>query len=169
MKKTKIHVVPCVVIFNSEGKILLLKRARSKRNGGRWEVPGGSLRYGESPRRGALRELREETGFKLTPLDLKPVDTFGVIYPEMRVEFIIPLYAAVIDGKDPVIRPEEHENWGWFTIDQIKDMELRDETMKGAYIMVVAAKKLLEGERNGSPSGDDSSGGPGGAGVDPSK
>ncbi len=145
MKKTKIHVVPCVVIFNREGKVLLLKRARSKRNGGRWEVPGGSLRYGESPRRGALRELREETGFKLTPLDLRPVDTFGVIYPEMRVEFIIPLYTAVVDnGTDPVIRPEEHDDWGWFTIEQIKEMELRDETMKGAYIMVKAAKRLLE-------------------------
>ncbi len=145
MKKTKIHVVPCVVIFNREGKVLLLKRARSKRNGGRWEVPGGSLRYGESPRRGALRELREETGFKLTPLDLRPVDTFGVIYPEMRVEFIIPLYTAVVDnGMDPVIRPEEHDDWGWFTIEQIKEMELRDETMKGAYIMVKAAKRLLE-------------------------
>ncbi|MDK2372694.1 MAG: NUDIX hydrolase [Candidatus Korarchaeota archaeon] len=158
MKKTKIHVVPCVVIFNREGKVLLLKRARSKRNGGRWEVPGGSLRYGESPRRGALRELREETGFKLTPLDLRPVDTFGVIYPEMRVEFIIPLYTAVVDnGVDPVIRPEEHDDWGWFTIEQIKEMELRDETMKGAYIMVKAAKKLLdslnEGKMGGNVSG----------------
>ncbi len=150
MKKTKIHVVPCVVIFNREGKVLLLKRARSKRNGGRWEVPGGSLRYGESPRRGALRELREETGFKLTPLDLRPVDTFGIIYPEMRVEFIIPLYTAVVDnGLDPVIRPEEHDDWGWFTIEQIKEMELRDETMKGAYIMVKAARKLLDSLKEG--------------------
>ncbi|MDK2384586.1 MAG: NUDIX hydrolase [Candidatus Korarchaeota archaeon] len=158
MKKTKIHVVPCVVIFNREGKVLLLKRARSKRNGGRWEIPGGSLRYGESPRRGALRELREETGFKLTPLDLRPVDTFGVIYPEMRVEFIIPLYTAVVDnGVDPVIRPEEHDDWGWFTIEQIKEMELRDETMKGAYLMVKAAKKLIdslnEEKMGGSVSG----------------
>jgi len=150
LKKTKIHVVPCVVIFNREGKVLLLKRARSKRNGGRWEVPGGSLRYGESPRRGALRELREETGFKLTPLDLRPVDTFGIIYPEMRVEFIIPLYTAVVDnGLDPVIRPEEHDDWGWFTIEQIKEMELRDETMKGAYIMVKAARKLLDSLKEG--------------------
>ncbi len=155
MKKTKIHVVPCVVIFNREGKVLLLKRARSKRNGGRWEVPGGSLRYGESPRRGALRELREETGFKLTPLDLRPVDTFGVIYPEMRVEFIIPLYTAVVDnGMDPVIRPEEHDDWGWFTIEQIKEMELRDETMKGAYIMVKAAKRLLESLKLGENGGN---------------
>ncbi len=155
MKKTKIHVVPCVVIFDRKGQVLLLKRARSKRNGGRWEVPGGSLRYGESPRRGALRELREETGFRLTPLDLRPVDTFGVVYPEMRVEFIIPLYTAVVDnGVDPVIRPEEHDDWGWFTIEQIKEMELRDETMKGAYIMVKAAKKLLDSLNEGKIEGN---------------
>lgn len=147
MRKTKIHVVPCVVVFNKDGKVLMLKRARSKRNGGRWEVPGGSLRYGESPRRGALRELREETGFRLTPLDIKPVDTFGVIYPEMRVEFIIPLYTTMVEnGLSPVIRPEEHDDWGWFTVDQIREMELNDETMKGAYTMVMAAKKVLNSQ-----------------------
>ncbi len=138
------HVVPCVVVFDKSGMVLLLKRARSKRNGGRWEIPGGSLRYGESPRRGALRELKEETGFKLSPFDIKPVDTFGILYPEMKVEFIIPLYTTIIDRAEPVIRPEEHDDWGWFTISQVKEMELRDETMKGAYFMIIAAKKVME-------------------------
>lgn len=154
MKKTKMHVVPCVVIFNREGKVLLLKRAKGKRNSGRWEIPGGSLRYGESPRRGALRELREETGFKLTPSDIRPVDTFGMIYPEIQVEFIIPLYTAVVEnGLSPAIRPEEHDDWGWFTSDQIKEMELRDETMKGAYSMVMAAKRLLDLQAAGTERG----------------
>ncbi len=138
------HVVPCIVVFDKSGMVLLLKRAKSKRNGGRWEIPGGSLRYGESPRRGALRELREETGFKLSPFDIKPVDTFGMLYPEMKVEFIIPLYTVVIDGAEPVIRPEEHDDWGWFTIDQVKEMELKDETMKGAYFMIKAAKEVVD-------------------------
>jgi len=150
VKKTKIHVVPCVVIFNKERKVLLMKRAPNKRNGGKWEIPGGSLRYGESPRSGAIRELKEETGFKLSPLELIPVDTFGFIYPDMRVEFIIPLYTTVIEGKDPVIRPDEHDDWGWFSLDQVREMELTDRTMKGVYTMVAAAKRLLEGMSFGS-------------------
>ncbi|ACB07897.1 NUDIX hydrolase [Candidatus Korarchaeum cryptofilum] len=144
MRGTKIHVVPCVVVFNKEGKVLLLKRARSKRNGGKWEIPGGSLKYGESPRKGAIRELMEETGIRLNPLFIIPVDTFGFLYPEMGVEFIIPLYSVKVGEFEPRIRGEEHDGWGWFTIDEIKEMELRDESMKGAYIMVLAAKKVMD-------------------------
>ncbi len=143
-KRIKIHVVPCLAIFNREGKILLMKRAHSKRNGGKWEIPGGSLRFGESPRRGALREVREETGFRLDPLSVIPVDTFGIVYPELKVEFVIPLYATVVNGGEPVLRPEEHEDWGWFSLKQIRDMEFREEAMKGIYTMVTAAMKALK-------------------------
>ena len=144
MKKPKIHVVPCVVIFRTDGKVLLLRRNRNKRNGGRWEVPGGSLKFGESPRKAAIREVFEETGFRLDPLRVIPVDTLGILYPDSRVEFIIPLYTTVVDGVDPRIRPDEHEDWGWFSLDEVKTMELKDETMKGAYSMVATAKRTLE-------------------------
>ena len=143
-KRIKIHVVPCLAIFNKEGKVLLMKRASNKRNGGKWEIPGGSLRFGESPRRGALREVKEETGFKLNPLSVVPVDTFGVVYPELKVEFIIPLYATVVEGREPVLRPEEHEDWGWFPVNQVKRMEFREEAMKGIYTMVMAAMRALK-------------------------
>jgi 8-oxo-dGTP diphosphatase len=144
LRGTKIHVVPCVVVFNREGKVLLLKRAKSKRNGGKWEIPGGSLKYGESPRKGAIRELMEETGVRLDPLSIIPVDTFGFLYPEMGVEFIIPLYSVRVGEFEPRIRREEHDGWGWFTIDEVKEMELRDESMKGAYMMVLAAKRIMD-------------------------
>ncbi|MEM0267815.1 MAG: NUDIX hydrolase [Candidatus Korarchaeum sp.] len=149
MKGTKMHVVPCVVVFNREGKVLLLRRAKSKRNGGRWEIPGGSLKYGESPRKGAIRELMEETGIKVSPLSVFPVDTFGFLYSEMGVEFIIPLYFTVAEEFEPRIREDEHDGWGWFTVEEVKEMELRDESMKGAYIMVLAAKRVMEKYLNG--------------------
>jgi len=144
LKGVKIHVVPCVVVFNREGKVLLLRRARSKRNGGKWEIPGGSLKFGESPRKGAIRELMEETGMRVSPLSVIPVDTFGFLYPDMGVEFIIPLYSLLVEDFEPKIRDEEHDGWGWFTVEEIREMELREESMKGAYIMVLAAKRLIE-------------------------
>lgn len=144
MKGNKIHVVPCIAVFNREGRVLLLKRAKSKRNGGRWEIPGGSLKYGESPRKGAIRELVEETGIKVNPLSVFPVDTFGFLYSDMGVEFIIPLYSTIVENFEPRIREDEHDDWGWFTVEEVREIELRDESMKGAYIMVLAAKRLME-------------------------
>ncbi len=41
---------------------------RSWLSDGRWKLPGGGLRRHEEPARGALRELREETGLSL-PLE----------------------------------------------------------------------------------------------------
>ncbi|MET0389420.1 MAG: NUDIX domain-containing protein [Polyangiales bacterium] len=48
----------CVV----EGKLLLVRLAPSQIEAGMWTLPGGGLDWGESPERGVVRELREETG-----------------------------------------------------------------------------------------------------------
>ena len=47
------------VVLRSNGRVLLVQ-PRS----GRWQLPGGRLEPGESPRRAALREVREETGLR---------------------------------------------------------------------------------------------------------
>ncbi len=137
----KIHVVPCVVVFDDSFRVLLLRRSKNKRFRDRWEIPGGSLRFGETPRRGAARELREETGFDVHPRELIPVDSFGFVYT--GVEFVIPLYTVKRSG-EPVLRPREHEDWGWFDLDSVVRMERAGETMMGVSLMVREAYKVWE-------------------------
>jgi hypothetical protein len=48
-----------------------------------------------------------------------------------------------VDG-DPVLSPEEHSDWGWFSLDEIRELELKSETMKGTYLMAKSAKETLE-------------------------
>ncbi len=48
-------------IATTENKILLVKGNRGLTNG-RWTLPGGFLRFGESPEEGLLREISEELG-----------------------------------------------------------------------------------------------------------
>lgn len=66
-----------VFIENEQGEQLLLLRAKSP-NLGRWTPIGGKLEtaIGESPFECAARETQEETGHKITPLDLH---LFGMI------------------------------------------------------------------------------------------
>ena len=52
-----------VVIFDDDGKLLLVKRAEGATRPGLWSIPAGFVNYGEEIREAAARELWEETGF----------------------------------------------------------------------------------------------------------
>ena len=60
-----------VYCFNAQNQILLLERAREP-NRGLWSPCGGKLRtsLGESPYACACREIREELGLTVSPVDL---------------------------------------------------------------------------------------------------
>lgn len=59
-----IHRVVHVLIFNTEGKLLLQKRSLNKDVApGKWDTSvGGHLNLGENPLRAAKREMEEELG-----------------------------------------------------------------------------------------------------------
>ncbi|MCF3136879.1 NUDIX hydrolase [Streptomyces olivochromogenes] len=51
------------VVMDEQGRVLLVRRSERERFLPRvWGVPCGKVEPGESPRDGALRELKEETG-----------------------------------------------------------------------------------------------------------
>jgi ADP-ribose pyrophosphatase YjhB (NUDIX family) len=54
-------------VLDPDGALFLF-RYDNEEVGGHWAMPGGGLDPGETPRAGALRELREETGWN----DLEP-------------------------------------------------------------------------------------------------
>lgn len=62
MKKTKRpHLAVRAVIANEEGKVLILKRAKTEYGEGRWCLPGGNVEYGESADESMAKEIRQET------------------------------------------------------------------------------------------------------------
>ena len=51
-------------VIERNGKILIAKRKRSQKLGGKWEFPGGKLEPGETPEECLKRELLEELGIE---------------------------------------------------------------------------------------------------------
>lgn len=89
------HIVVEVYAITTDGRVLVTKRHPDKPWGNHWEVTGGAVVKGETPREGALRELREETGIVVTESELHPayvearkgIDDLASIYNSFVVFF----------------------------------------------------------------------------------
>ena len=74
------HIVVEIFVFSTDGKVLVTQRHPDKSWSLKWENTGGSILKGETPEQGAVRELQEETGIRITEADLCPLYT-EVIHP----------------------------------------------------------------------------------------
>ncbi|EST37994.1 hypothetical protein N566_09935 [Streptomycetaceae bacterium MP113-05] len=77
-----------VVLWHEARVLMVLERDRDC-----WEVPGGGIDPGETPRQAAVRELHEETGQHIDPADLRFVGFACTRLPNRNV-----LYGALYTG-----------------------------------------------------------------------
>lgn len=89
--------VGAVIIENN--RILLVKRANEP-NKGKWSVPGGLVRVGESLVDALKREIREEVGVEIEVDDVACVSEEIFRNGEVRFHYvIIDFFARIIHGK----------------------------------------------------------------------
>ena len=103
----KYHLIVNILSVNFENKVLITKRSLGKSFPGQWEITGGSVISGETPRQGAVRELKEETG--LTALT-DALDCRGhIIFKNKRHNHINIFYLFRADFHEDsiVLRPGE--------------------------------------------------------------
>jgi 8-oxo-dGTP pyrophosphatase MutT (NUDIX family) len=90
-----------VVLVDARGWILLQERdEHAPIDPERWGLAGGHLEPGESPEAGAYREVEEETGVRLPPGTLEPIDSFEVFHPHSGSIDRVHLFAARVDLTD---------------------------------------------------------------------
>jgi ADP-ribose pyrophosphatase YjhB (NUDIX family) len=76
-----------------EGRVLLIRRGKQPLYG-RWVVPGGTVELGEPLEQALVREIREETGLEVEPLELITVfdsierDGERVLYHYVIVDYL---------------------------------------------------------------------------------
>ncbi len=104
------------LVVDERGHVLLI-RARDLRDRPVWTLPKGALTAGESSLEAALREVREETGYRCEIVrDLAPV-TYWFQRAGRRVKKTVRWYLM-----RPVVKEGEHdhevEEVGWFPRDE---------------------------------------------------
>ncbi len=95
-----------VLVLDADGHVLIVEPLHHAR----WEIPGGALRHGESPRAACARALRETLGLELAPGRLLIVD-WAARVAEEQVHFLFDGGALDDDVLDALVLSPEVESW----------------------------------------------------------
>lgn len=90
-----------VALWHDERLLLVFNRHRQC-----WELPGGMIDPGETPRRAAVRELHEESGILLEALAFAGWARFR-LGPEQRTEYAALYTGAAAPGDDDHFTPND--------------------------------------------------------------
>ena len=114
------------VIKNTDNEILILKRhPKSKTDPEMWELPGGKVEKGEHFTDALIREIKEETS-----LDCEVGDFCEAVqndYMHKRTVQLI-MYLENIEGNVKI--SEEHTEFMWAGLEQIKELEISSSLKK---------------------------------------
>ncbi len=115
-------------ICEYNGKYLLLKiRSKSSHDAGRWEIPGGKVKKCEFFDDALKREYLEETGLEIDVDSLLNVIRRDYTACKTNEDIkSIQLIMKVTCESDNVAISEEHDDYGWFGMDEIEEMISRD-------------------------------------------
>lgn len=110
--------VVAAAIYNDQGKVLIVRRARGQSGEGDWEFPGGKVESGENDHQALAREIAEELSLEITINHCLGENhvRFG------QKEILLVLYHSnLIYGE---LKLSVHDAFEWVRVDQLTQFKL---------------------------------------------
>ena len=106
------------------GKIFLARRGPKARNEkGTWEIPGGSVEFGETFEQALKREIKEELGIEIELGELLGVCDHIIINEKQH--WVSPTYFCKVKrGTPKIMEPEKCDKIGWFSIKETEKLSI---------------------------------------------
>jgi 8-oxo-dGTP diphosphatase len=124
-------IVVGAAVFNKENKLLIVQRtADEEAFPNIWELPGGSREPLEACEITVVRELKEEAG-----IDIKPIEVFSTFNYTVQKPDLIRDTTQIAFTAEPVSDAEvkisdEHQAYAWISEDQIDQYGITDESKR---------------------------------------
>ena len=117
-------------IIIDEQRVLLVRRANPPLQG-EWSIPGGMVETGETTREAVVREVKEETGLEIQPVQL--LEVFERILRDddsrVRYHYVLIDYLCRVSGGAASAGSDVTELC-WAGADQLKELSVAPETSR---------------------------------------
>lgn len=114
-------VAIAVAALVRDGRVLMVHRHPERRwYPDCWDLVGGHIEADESPEQAVIRECGEELNIRIR--DPRPI-------PMTFTDPTIKMHAFVVDrweGEPVNATPDEHDDLGWFELDELAQLKLAD-------------------------------------------
>jgi mutator protein MutT len=115
-----IGVAVGAMMFNDKGELFITKRSQNCKNErGHWEIPGGSVQFGETLEDAVKREVKEEYGVDVEIVKQYPASDH--IIPADKQHWAPTTFIVTIkSGQTPTImEPDKCDAIGWFPLNNL--------------------------------------------------
>jgi 8-oxo-dGTP diphosphatase len=113
----KIGLISHVILLNKDNEVLIIKRSASEKVlPNYWDIPGGTVRDGEDPMKGAIRELYEETKIKANKFNLLHY-TSNIDRKKDR-QFVRIIFVGRVENSKVVINKKDHDDYRWVKLNK---------------------------------------------------
>ncbi len=108
-------------LIKKDGKYLVLHRAKSDDYmPDFWDIPGGTIEFGEDILAALEREIEEEASLKIKINNI--IFAYNFLSGEIRHQFML-VYACDFISGDIVLDPSAHDEFRWVTLDEMKELK----------------------------------------------
>jgi phosphoglycolate phosphatase len=115
------------LIFNSKGEVLMI---RTHKWSNLWGIPGGKIKWGETSEAALRRELKEETGLKISGIKFMLVqDCIHSKEFYRDAHFVLLNYTCRCAGENPRVKlNHEGQEFRWLKLAEAKKLKLNKPT-----------------------------------------
>jgi 8-oxo-dGTP pyrophosphatase MutT (NUDIX family) len=104
------------------GPEVLLASRRTRRGDLVWGLPKGLVELDEPPEQTAVREVREETGYRGKVREKIGEISYWFVWEDTRIRKTVHFFLMDDTGEEPGPRDAEMEDVAWFPLDEAADV-----------------------------------------------